>query len=80
MDLGASQPLKEVLVMKNKHYELVSGSIFGVVAALQAIRAAFQIPAQVGTHDVPLWISWLAVGVAGSLCVWAIQTARHSQS
>jgi len=49
--------------MKNKHYEFVSGSIFGVVAALQAIRAIFQIPAQVGTHDVPLWISWVAVAL-----------------
>ena len=73
---GAAHVQAEVLVMKN--YELVSGSIFGVVAALQAIRAVFQIPAQVGTHDVPLWISWLAVGVAGSLCIWALQSARHS--
>ena len=62
--------------MRNNHYELVSGSIFGIVAALQAMRAIFQIPAQVGTHEVPLWISWVAVGVAGSLCLWAIQTAR----
>jgi len=66
--------------MKKNPYELVSGSIFGVVAALQAIRAVFHIPAHVGTHEVPLWISWLAVGVAGSLCIWAIQTARHSQN
>jgi len=59
--------------MKNKHYELVSGSIFGVVAALQAIRAVFQTPAQVGTYDVPLWISpGLQSALPGSLCIWAI--------
>ena len=28
--------------MKNKHYELVSGSIFGVVAALQASGLSFR--------------------------------------
>jgi hypothetical protein len=66
--------------MKSKHYELVSSTIFGVIAALQAIRAFFQIPAQVGAHDVPLWVSWLAVGVASSLCIWAIRTARQHQT
>ena len=44
--------------MRNNHYELVSGSIFGIVAALQAMRAIFQIPAQVGTHEVPLFPGW----------------------
>jgi hypothetical protein len=64
--------------MNRNRYELVSGCIFGLIAVLQATRAFLQIPAQVGAHDVPLWISWVAVAVAGSLSVWAFQTARHS--
>jgi hypothetical protein len=68
----------EVFMMKNNKYELVSGVVFGVIAGLQAIRAILQVPAQVGTHDVPLWISWMAVAVAGTLSMWAFQTARHS--
>jgi len=65
-------------MMKNNKYEFVSGVVFGVIAGLQATRAILQVPAQVGTHDVPLWISWVAVAAAGSLSMWAFQTARHS--
>jgi hypothetical protein len=57
-------------------YPLVSGSVFLIIAALQAIRAVLQIPVQVGSHSVPVWVSWLAVLVAGSLGVWAFRTAR----
>jgi hypothetical protein len=64
--------------MNRNRYELVSGGIFGIIAVLQATRAVLQIPAQVGAHDVPLWISWAAEAVAGSLSTWAFQTARQS--
>ena len=30
--------------MKSNSYELVSGSVFGIIAALQAIRAVLQVP------------------------------------
>ena len=65
-------------MMKNNKYEFVSGVVFGVIAGLQATRAVLQVPAQVGAHHVPLWISWVAVVVAGSLSMWAFQTARQS--
>jgi hypothetical protein len=60
-------------------YPLVSGSVFLIIAALQAIRAVLQIPVQVGSHSVPVWASWLAVLVAGSLGVWAFRTARPAR-
>ena len=44
--------------MKNHTYELVSDIVFqGVAAALQAARAVLQVPAHVGAHEVPVWIS-----------------------
>ena len=64
--------------MNRNKYELVSGCIFGLIAVLQATRAVLQIPAQVGAHDVPLWLSWVAVAGAGSLSMWAFQTARQT--
>jgi hypothetical protein len=65
--------------MRSNGYELVSGIVFGVIAALQATRAVLQVPAQVGAHEVPVWISWVAVVVAGSLCLWAFRTARQGR-
>jgi ABC-type proline/glycine betaine transport system permease subunit len=59
--------------MSNK-YVVVSGAIFGVVAVLQAVRALNQWPLQVGTLEIPVWASWIAMVVAGSLCVWAFRS------
>jgi hypothetical protein len=59
--------------MSNK-YAVVSGAIFGVVAALQAIRAFAQLPVQVGSFEIPAALSWVAAVVAGSLSVWAFRS------
>jgi hypothetical protein len=58
-------------------YALVSGVIFGVVAVFQAIRAFNQWAVQVGPFAVPVWFSWIALVVAGSLCVWAFRSGRQ---
>ena len=57
-------------------YTLVSGLIFGIVAVLQAVRAVSQWTVQVGPISVPVWFSWVAVVVAGGLCVWAFTSRR----
>ncbi len=59
--------------MSNK-YVVVSGTVFGVVAVLQAVRALNQWPLLVGTIEIPVWASWLAMVVAGSLCAWAFRS------
>jgi hypothetical protein len=57
-------------------YATVSGIVFGLVAVLQAVRAFNQWPVQIGPISVPVWFSWLALIVAGSLCVWAFRSQR----
>jgi hypothetical protein len=59
--------------MSNK-YVVVSGAIFGAVAVLQAVRALNQWPLQVGTLEIPVWASWIAMVVAGGLCAWAFRS------
>ena len=59
--------------MPNK-YVVVSGVLFGVLAVVQAVRALNQWPVQVAGFDVPVWVSWVAMIVAGSLCVWAFRS------
>lgn len=61
-------------------YSLVSGVIFGVVALLQAVRAFNQWPVQIGPIVVPVWFSWLAVLVAGGLCIWAFSQKGGSMA
>jgi hypothetical protein len=57
-------------------YVLVSGVLFGVIAVVQAVRALNQWPVHVGGFDVPVWVSWVAMIVAGSLCVWAFRSGH----
>ena len=57
-------------------YVVVSGVLFGVIALVQAVRALNQWPVQVAGFDVPVWVSWVAMAVAGSLCVWAFRSGH----
>ena len=59
--------------MSNK-YVVVSGAIFGVVAVIQAVRAANQWPLQVGTLEIPVWDSLIAMAASGGLCAWAFRS------
>jgi len=58
----------------SKSYITVSGAVFGVVAVVQALRAVMQLPVHVGSLEVPVWASWIAAVVAGSLAVWAFRS------
>ena len=58
--------------MSNR-YLSVSGAIFGLVALLQVARAVEQLPVHIGSFEIPVWASWVAAVVAGSLCVWAFR-------
>ncbi len=57
-------------------YVVVSGVLFGAIAVVQAVRALNQWPVQVAGFDVPVWVSWVAMVVAGSLCVWAFRSGH----
>ena len=59
--------------MSNK-YVLVSGVVFGFIAVAQASRALLQVPAHLGSFEIPVWVSWVVAVVAGSLCVWAFRS------
>jgi len=58
----------------SKNYIVVSGLVFGVVSLAQVLRAVMQLPVQVGGFEIPVWASWIAAVVAGSLCVWAFRS------
>ena len=59
-----------------KRYALVSGTVFSLIALVQLIRALSQWRAEVGGWPVPVWLSWVAFGVAAALAVWAFRAAK----
>lgn len=61
--------------MEHGGYRTISGVMFGVIALAHGIRALLQVPAQLGTSPIPVWISWVAFAVAGALCVWAFRSS-----
>ncbi len=60
-------------------YAIVSGVIFGFIAFAQLIRALNHVPAQIGGVEIPIWVSWVAVVLAGGLCVWAFTSRTKGQ-
>jgi hypothetical protein len=64
----------------SKNYTMVSAAVFGVVAVLQALRAAMQWPVQIGAWSIPVWASWLAALLAAGLCAWAVSSCASCAS
>ena len=50
--------------MTAANYSLLAAVIFALVAILQMVRAAKELPVTIGQTSVPIWASWVACGVA----------------
>ena len=61
-------------------YIQITGVIFGLIALIHAERLILDWPAQVAGWVVPIWISWVAILVAGALCAWAFRLVGRVQS
>jgi hypothetical protein len=48
----------------------VASVLFGLFAIGHLIRVINQIPVQVGSHQIPMGLSWVALFVAAFLCIW----------
>ncbi len=64
--------------MKIKAYTLTTASVFAVVAIGHLARVCFGVVVLFGGWTVPLWLSWVGMVAAGSLCIWGFRTARKS--
>jgi hypothetical protein len=60
--------------MSSKPFNRVAAVVFALVALAHAYRAIQGLPAQVDSMAVPMWASWVAVVVAGSLAVWGLRS------
>jgi len=48
----------------------VASVIFGIFAIGHVLRLINHAPVTVGTHTIPMGVSWIALIVAAILCVW----------
>lgn len=55
----------------------VAGTIFGLIALLHLARALARIEAVFGGWTVPLWLSTIALVVAGALSLWFFLLAKR---
>jgi hypothetical protein len=59
-----------------RRYALVSGSFLALLALVQLARLVLGWPVQVAGVAVPLWVSGVAVVIAGGLATWAFRSVR----
>ncbi|MDH3266517.1 MAG: hypothetical protein OEM25_06090 [Gammaproteobacteria bacterium] len=59
--------------MDYRKYCVVSGVFFSLVALAHLYRIVAGIPVQIGTTEVPMLVSWIAVAGPGALAVWAFR-------
>jgi hypothetical protein len=66
--------------MERSSYRTISGVVFGLIALGHGIRAALQVPVQLGSTSIPVWASWVAVVIAGAFCVWAFRSSGEQSA
>ena len=64
--------------MNTKNYLIVSTIIFTVVAVVHLIRLTLGWPVELGTWNVPLAASLVAVLVSASVAMWGMLLVRRS--
>jgi hypothetical protein len=64
--------------MSQKTFCFVAGLIFLIVAIGHAMRLAFRWEAMIGGWIVPVWMSWVAVLLAGYLAFEGLRKSRSS--
>jgi hypothetical protein len=62
--------------MPQRIYFVVSGLIFDLVFLLHLLRIIFGWRAEIGEFEVPMWISWVSLAMAGYLAVSAYRLLK----
>lgn len=65
--------------MDQRTYNILTASLFLVMAVLHVLRLVLGWSAQIGGWTVPFWLSWLALIVLGALAYFGFRlNARHA--
>jgi hypothetical protein len=58
----------------------VASILFALFAIGHLLRLIDQIPVQVGSHHIPMGVSWVALVIAVVLCIWLWRLASTPSS
>jgi hypothetical protein len=56
---------------------IVAAVIFAIVALLHLLRVYMGWPVVIGDWSAPMWVSWIALVVAGVLAIWGLVFAAR---
>jgi hypothetical protein len=56
----------------------VASIMFAIFAIGHLLRLIKQIPVQVGSHQIPMGVSWVALVIAALLCIWLWRLSSKS--
>ena len=59
--------------MDQRTYNTLTGALFLIIAVAHLLRIIFGWSAQIGGLDIPVWLSWLALVVAGALAYFGFR-------
>jgi hypothetical protein len=66
--------------MEQRAFVIVAGVIFALVALIHLIRICLGWPAVIGDWSVPMWVSWIALIVAGGLAYFGLRLGTRSHA
>jgi hypothetical protein len=63
--------------MDAKTFSLVAGVIFAVVALFHLLRIFLEWTVIIGDWPIPMWVSWIALVVAGGLALLGLRLSER---
>jgi len=63
--------------MDGKTYFLVAGIIFTLVALFHLVRIFMEWTVIIGDWPIPMWVSWIALVVAGGLALLGLRLSER---
>ena len=64
--------------MRQKTFSLVVGLIFLLIAVMHVLRLALKWDVVLNDRSVPMWVSWLALVIAGFLAFEGLKLGGRS--
>jgi hypothetical protein len=61
----------------SKTFFLVAGVIFAVVALVHLVRIVMDWSVTIGDWSIPMWVSWVALIVAGGLSLVGLRLSQR---